>query len=85
MPWVYGLKRIWIKPIPYSLVTCSQVPCEFRYNNVWILGAEEYDTITTDRFGGSEINFSSYPPELKSHPKGVGMSTEEELCRLLGR
>ena len=49
----------------------SQTYCEYKYDHVWIMGGIDIDTVTTDEWGGSEINFNSVPVSFSLHPKPV--------------
>lgn len=51
-----------------------QTYCDLKYDYVWIMGDADTDTITTDIYGGCEINFNNSPPTYDFHPKGVGIS-----------
>lgn len=54
----------------YTKVYCQNY-CDFKYDYVWIMGGEDIDTISTDEFGGFEINFNTSPFAIVPNPKTV--------------
>ncbi|HSF89126.1 MAG TPA: T9SS type A sorting domain-containing protein [Saprospiraceae bacterium] len=58
----------------FSSAVNSQTYCDSKYNFVWIMGDMDTDTVTTDKYGGCEIDFNTSPPSYELHPKSVGIS-----------
>lgn len=58
----------------YNSVINSQAYCDSKYNYIWIMGDMDTDTVTTDKYGGCEINFNTSPPSYELHPKSAGIT-----------
>ena len=53
-----------------SQILLGQAFCDYRYNNIWLLGGRDNDTIVNN-YGGCEIDFSTSPITLRYHPKPI--------------
>lgn len=52
----------------------GQIYCGYKFDHTWILGDADPDTVSTDNYGGCEINYNTSPPSYSLHPKSVGSS-----------
>lgn len=68
---------------PWSILS-SQSFCNNKYNEIWILGGRDNDTILNE-YGGCEIDFSTNPVTLRFHQKPINAPFQNaSICSKYG-